>query len=275
MSTPAPGPSLLEVENLVKTYPGQHQRAVNDVSFTVGRGEVLGLVGESGSGKSTTARCVAGLLAPDSGMVRLDGQAVTGARRGALQALRARMQMVFQDPYSSLNPRMTVADLVGEGLLVHDLAPNAAARRAKVIELLELVGLSAEHLGRHPRSFSGGQRQRIAIARALAVSPELLICDEPVSSLDVSMQAQVLNLFRDLREQLHLSMLFITHDLGVVRYLCDRVAVMEHGQLVEIGPQDQVYRAPAHAYTQALLGAVPRPDPRAERVRRQVTTTAT
>ena len=205
----------------------------------------------------------------------VNGQAVTGARRGALQALRARMQMVFQDPYSSLNPRMTVADLVGEGLLVHGLAPNAAARRARVIELLELVGLSAEHLGRHPRSFSGGQRQRIAIARALAVSPELLICDEPVSSLDVSMQAQVLNLFRDLREQLHLSMLFITHDLGVVRYLCDRVAVMEHGQLVEVGQQDQVYRAPAHAYTQALLGAVPRPDPRAERVRRQVTTTAT
>ncbi len=273
MSTPAPGTALLEVENLVKTYPGQHHRAVNDVSFTVRRGEVLGLVGESGSGKSTTARCVAGLLAPDSGMVRLDGQAVTGARRGTLQALRARMQMVFQDPYSSLNPRMTVADLVGEGLLVHGLERNAAARRAKVIELLELVRLSAEHLGRHPRSFSGGQRQRIAIARALAVSPELLICDEPVSSLDVSMQAQVLNLFRDLREQLHLSMLFITHDLGVVRYLCDRVAVMEHGQIVEIGDQDQVYGAPEHAYTKALLSAVPRPDPRAERVRRHATIT--
>jgi ABC-type oligopeptide transport system ATPase subunit len=273
MNTP-PAP-LLEVENLVKTYPGSHPRAVDDVSFTVRRGEVLGLVGESGSGKSTTARCVAGLLAPDSGTVRLGGQAVTGARRGALRALRARMQMVFQDPYSSLNPRMTVADLVGEGLLVHGLKRSAAARRARVTELLELVGLSADQLGRHPRSFSGGQRQRIAIARALAVSPELLICDEPVSSLDVSMQAQVLNLFRDLREQLHLSMLFITHDLGVVRYLCDRVAVMEHGQIVEIGDQDQVYGAPDHAYTQALLAAVPRPDPRAERARRQVTTTAT
>jgi ABC-type oligopeptide transport system ATPase subunit len=271
VSTSAPGTSLLEAENLVKTYPGQHGRAVDDVSFTVRRGEVLGLVGESGSGKSTTARCVAGLLAPDSGTVRLDGQHVTGASRTALRALRARMQMVFQDPYSSLNPRMTVEDLVGEGLLVHGLERGAAVRRVRVTELLELVGLSADHLSRHPRSFSGGQRQRIAIARALAVSPELLICDEPVSSLDVSMQAQVLNLFRDLREQLHLSMLFITHDLGVVRYLCDRVAVMEHGQIVEIGDQDQVYRAPAHNYTQALLGAVPRPDPRAERARRQVT----
>jgi oligopeptide transport system ATP-binding protein len=275
MSTPAPGAALLEVEHLVKTYPGRSTRAVDDVSFTVRRGEVLGLVGESGSGKSTTARCVAGLLTPDSGTVRLDGQAVTGARRSALRTLRGRMQMVFQDPYSSLNPRMTVEDLVGEGLLVHGLEPSPAGRRTRVTELLELVGLSAEHLGRLPRSFSGGQRQRIAIARALAVSPELLICDEPVSSLDVSMQAQVLNLFRDLREQLHLSMLFITHDLGVVRYLCDRVAVMEHGQIVEIGDQDQVYGAPEHAYTKALLSAVPRPDPRAERARRHVTTTAT
>jgi ABC-type oligopeptide transport system ATPase subunit len=259
---------LLQVSDLVKSYPGRRARAVDQVSFTVGRGEVLGLVGESGSGKSTTARCVAGLLRPDSGTVLLGGQDVTGARGRELRALRARMQMVFQDPYSSLNPRMTVEQLVGEGLLVHRLEPSPAARRARVIELLELVGLSAGQLGRHPRSFSGGQRQRIALARALAVSPELLICDEPVSSLDVSMQAQVLNLFRDLREQLHLSMLFIAHDLGVIRYLCDRVAVMQHGRIVEEGNRDQLYREPAHPYTRALLEAVPLPDPEAERVRR-------
>lgn len=259
--------SLLCVEDLVKTYPGQHARAVDQVSFTVRRGEALGLVGESGSGKSTTARCVAGLIRPDSGSVRLDGQEVTRARGAGLRALRARMQMVFQDPYSSLNPRMTVEQLVGEGLIVQRRARTAAARRDRVVELLELVGLSADQLGRHPRSFSGGQRQRIAIARALVVSPELLICDEPVSSLDVSMQAQVLNLFRDLREQLDLSILFIAHDLGVVRYLCDRVAVMQHGQIVEMGDRDQVYQQPAHPYTRALLDAVPRPDPQAERAR--------
>jgi ABC-type oligopeptide transport system ATPase subunit len=263
---------LLHVEDLVKSYPGQQFRAVDQISFTIRRGEVVGLVGESGSGKSTTARCVAGLLRPDSGTVRLDGQDVTRARGRELRALRTRMQMIFQDPYSSLNPRMTIEQLVGEGLIAHRLERSAAARRDRVIELLELVGLSADQLGRHPRSFSGGQRQRIAIARALAVSPELLICDEPVSSLDVSMQAQVLNLFRDLREQLRLSMLFIAHDLGVVRYLCDRVAVMQHGRVVEIGERDQVYAAPAHPYTRALLDAVPLPDPQAERARRHART---
>ena len=175
--------------------------------------------------------------------------------------------MVFQDPYSSLNPRMTVEQLVGEGLVVQRMERNAAARRDRVTELLELVGLSADHLAQHPRSFSGGQRQRIAIARALAVSPELLICDEPVSSLDVSMQAQVLNLFRDLRERLNLSLLFIAHDLAVVRYVCDRVAVMSQGQIVELGDRDQVYQHPQHPYTRSLLDAVPIPDPRLERAR--------
>ena len=259
---------LLSVTDLVKSYPGQHARSVDEVSFTIGRGEVLGLVGESGSGKSTTARCVAALVRPDSGSVLLGGQEVTRARGRELRALRARMQMVFQDPYSSLNPRMTVEALVGEGLIVQRIERSAMARRRRVAELLELVGLSTDHLGRHPRSFSGGQRQRIAIARALAVSPELLICDEPVSSLDVSMQAQVLNLFRDLRERLGLSMLFIAHDLAVVRYICDRVAVMEHGRIVETGHRDQVYAEPVHPYTRALLDAVPLPDPRAERARR-------
>jgi ABC-type oligopeptide transport system ATPase subunit len=261
---------LLQVTNLVKTYPGHAARAVDDVSFTVGSGEALGLVGESGSGKSTTARCVAGLIRPDSGAVLLDGQDVVRARGRDIRALRARMQMVFQNPYSSLNPRMTVEHLVSEGLVVQRMEPSAAARRDRVVELLELVGLSAEHLGRHPRSFSGGQRQRIAIARALAVSPELLICDEPVSSLDVSMQAQVLNLFRDLRERLNLSLLFIAHDLAVVRYVCDRVAVMSQGQVVELGDRNQVYQRPRHPYTRSLLAAAPIPDPRVERARGHV-----
>jgi ABC-type oligopeptide transport system ATPase subunit len=258
---------LLEVTSLVKSYPGHRSRAVDDVSFTVNRGEALGLVGESGSGKSTTARCVAGLIRPDSGSVLLGGQDVTRARGRDIRSLRARMQMVFQDPYSSLNPRMTVEQIVGEGLIVQRMERRAAARRDRVVELLELVGLSADHLGRHPRSFSGGQRQRIAIARALAVSPELLICDEPVSSLDVSMQAQVLNLFRDLRLRLNLSLLFIAHDLAVVRYVCDRVAVMSQGKVVELGDREQVYGHPRHPYTRALLAAVPIPDPRAERAR--------
>lgn len=256
---------LLEVTDLVKTYGGA--RAVDGVSFTVVSGEVLGLVGESGSGKSTTARCVAGLIAPDSGRIRLTDRDVAGADRRTLRALRRDMQMVFQDPYSSLNPRMTVADLVGEGLLIHGIEHDRDRVRTRVIELLELVGLSAEYLHRYPRSFSGGQRQRIAIARSLAVSPRLLICDEPVSSLDVSVQAQVLNLFRDLREQLDLAILFIAHDLAVVNYLCDRIAVMSEGRLVELAAREQLFTDPQHEYTRLLLAAVPIPDPRRERER--------
>lgn len=257
---------ILQVDHVVKTFGGS--RAVDDVSFSVRRGEVLGLVGESGSGKSTTARCITGLLKPDSGSVLVEGYEVVNARANVLRRAQSVMQMVFQDPYSSLNPRMTVEQLVGEGLIVHGIEPKAAARRARVTELLEMVGLAPEQLGRYPRSFSGGQRQRIAIARALAVSPQLLICDEPVSSLDVSVQAQVLNLFRELRERLDLSILFIAHDLGVVHYLCDRVAVMQHGQIVEIGDREQVYGRPAHPYTRSLLEAVPIPDPQLERRRR-------
>ncbi|MCU1658026.1 MAG: peptide transporter ATP-binding protein [Pseudonocardiales bacterium] len=258
---------LLEVDGLVQRYPGTRNAAVDDVSFQIRIGETLGLVGESGCGKSTTARCIAGLTRPTGGTVRLGTRDVLSASRSALKSLRRDMQMVFQDPYSSLNPRMTVADLVGEGLLVHGLRPERRARRDRVVELLDMVGLPASSLERRPRSFSGGQRQRIAIARALAVEPRLLICDEPVSSLDVSVQAQVLNLFKKLRTQLGLSMLFIAHDLAVVRYLCDQVAVMQSGRIVEIGSRDQVYGAPRHHYTRELLAAVPVPDPPVERER--------
>jgi ABC-type oligopeptide transport system ATPase subunit len=261
--------ALLEVEHLVKTFPGQRQRSVDDVSFAIRDGEVLGLVGESGAGKSTTARCVAALVPAESGRVTLLGRSVLDAKGKDLRALRADMQMVFQNPYSSLNPRMNVLQLVGEALVVFRLESSAVRRRDRVVELLELVGLSAAFLDRHPRSLSGGQRQRVAIARALAAGPKLLICDEPVSSLDVSVQAQVLNLFRDLREELDLSILFIGHDLAVVRYLCDRVAVMRHGAIVEIGDLEQIYEHPKHPYTASLLNAVPIPNPAAERERRE------
>lgn len=259
--------TLLDVQGLVHLYPGSRRRAVDDVSFRVLAGEALGLVGESGSGKSTTARCVAGLVKPAAGSVLVAGREVVGARRAVLREIRRDMQMVFQDPYSSLNPRMTVEELVGEGLLVHGLRADRTARRERVVELLDLVGLTADALSRHPRSFSGGQRQRIAIARALAVEPKLLICDEPVSSLDVSVQAQVLNLFKRLRSQLGLAILFIAHDLAVVRYLCDEVAVMNTGRIVEVGSREAVYGNPQHQYTKDLLAAVPVPDPAVERAR--------
>jgi len=260
--------SILRVEHLTKTYPGGRGRAVDDVSFTLAKGEVLGLVGESGSGKSSTARLVVGLSTPDSGRVLVGPVDMTIATGKRLRAARSRVQMVFQDPYSSLNPRMSVEQLVGEGLLVHQIERDKAGRRKRVLELLDLVGLPSTILDRYPRSFSGGQRQRIAIARALAASPQLLVSDEPVSSLDVSVQAQVLNLFRDLREQLDLSILFIAHDLGVVHYLCDRVAVMEAGRVVELADREQLYTAPQHPYTKALLAAVPVPDPQVERAKR-------
>jgi len=252
---------MIEVEGLVKSFHGRP--VVKNVSFTLGRGEVLGLVGESGSGKSTVARCIARLIRPDSGRITLDGRDLLGASRKELRTLRRDLQMVFQDPYSSLNPRMTAGELIEEGMLVHGLERDAKARRDKAAALLETVGLPASALDRYPRSFSGGQRQRIAIARALAVEPKVLICDEVVSSLDVSVQAQVLNLFRDLQEELGLSILFIAHDLAVVHYLCDRVAVLDQGALVEIGDREQIYRSPRHPYTRALLDAVPIPDPSA------------
>ena len=257
--------SLLEVENLVKSFPTGYRRPpltiLKGVSFTVERGEIFGLVDESGSGKSTTARCIARLLPATSGRITLDGRDVLAASGRALRSLRRDMQMVFQDPYSSLNPRMTVAETVSEPLLVHGVVTDRAALRARARELLQMVGLNEEHLDRYPRTFSGGQRQRIAIARAIALEPKLLICDEPVSSLDVSVQAQVLNLFQDLRERLGLTILFIAHDLAVVRHLCDRVAVMRSGEIVEIADSDRLYEHPTHEYTRSLLAAVPIPDP--------------
>ena len=261
---------LLQVKGLTHHFAsrGGPTVAVEDVAFEVRAGEAVGLVGESGSGKSTTARCVLRLIEPTAGSVVFDETDVLAASPRRLRELRREMQIVFQDPYASLNPRMTVEALVGEGLVVHGLAGGRGARRRRVLELLELVGLDAGHLERHPRDFSGGQRQRIAIARALAVEPRLLICDEPVSSLDVSVQAQVLNLLRGLQEQLGLSILFIAHDLAVVRFLCDEIVVMRDGRVVEAGPAHRVLREPHDPYSRALLLATPVPDPAIETRRR-------
>jgi ABC-type oligopeptide transport system ATPase subunit len=263
---------LLEVRGLTKEFGsrrGDALRAVDDVSFAVGAGETFGLVGESGSGKSTTARCIVRLVEPTAGTVRLLGRDVLAASHGELLRLRRDMQIVFQDPYASLNPRMSVEALVTEGMLVHGLADSRGERRTRAVELLELVGLGEEHLRRHPRSFSGGQRQRISIARALAVEPKLLVCDEPVSAVDVSVQAQILNLFKDLQERLGLTLLFIAHDLAVVRHLCDRIAVMSKGRIVETGTREEIYGAPKHPYTRDLLLAAPVPDPERELERRR------
>jgi ABC-type oligopeptide transport system ATPase subunit len=232
-------------------------RAVDGVSFDVMAGETLGLVGETGCGKSTTARLIVRLLAPSSGEVRFDGRDVSGLRGAGLKALRREMQMVFQDPYSSLNPRKTVGAIVAEPFAIHGLHRDRAARMRRVQELLEMVGMSPEHHNRYPHEFSGGQRQRIGIARALALQPRLLIADEPVSALDVSVQAQVLNLLRDLQGRLGLTLLFISHDLSVIRYMCDRIAVMREGRIVELAANEQLYGSPRHPYTRQLLESVP------------------
>jgi oligopeptide/dipeptide ABC transporter ATP-binding protein len=266
---------LLVVKDLKKYFPvkrglwfGERDdvRAVDGVSFAIGRGETLGLVGESGCGKSTTARLVLRLLEPTAGEVYFGKTPVFKANRKEMHQLRRKMQIVFQDPYSSLDPRMSVKDIVGEGLVIHRLA-RGQEKTERVAELLEMVGLGREHLGRYPHEFSGGQRQRIGIARALAVGPELLIADEPVSALDVSIQAQVINLFEDLQEQLGLTYLFIAHDLRVVKHISDRVAVMYLGQIVELAESDELYRNPLHPYTQALLSAIPVIDPKTKRQR--------
>ena len=266
---------LLEVRDLVKYYRSEGLfaartapvRAVDGVSFSVARGETLALVGESGCGKSSVGRTVLRLQEPTSGNVSFDGTDVFALPREPLRALRRRMQIVFQDPYSSLNPRMTVGDAVAEGIEIHRLARTRRERAERVAALLEEVGLDASYARRYPHEFSGGQRQRIGIARALAVEPEFIVCDEPVSALDVSVQAQVLNLLKDLQQRRGLSYLFIAHDLAVVRQIADRVAVMYLGRIVEIGPSEALLSDPRHPYTQALLSAVPEPDPDAQRSR--------
>jgi len=260
---------LLTVTDLTKHFPIRtgffsrtvgHVRAVDGVSFSVQRGETLGLVGESGCGKTTTGRCILRLIEPTSGSVCFDGQEVIGLPRRDLRTLRRRMQIVFQDPYSSLNPRKTVRSMLAEVLTVHGLA-SGSELQDRVNALLRQVGLSSSQAGRYPHEFSGGQRQRLGIARALAVSPELIVADEPVSALDVSIQAQIVNLLRDLQRDLHLTYVFIAHDLSVVEHISDRVAVMYLGKLVELAPSSELYREPRHPYSVSLLSAIPVPDP--------------
>jgi oligopeptide transport system ATP-binding protein len=265
---------LLEVRHLSKEFSRKQGlfgrktvvRAVDDVSFSIEKGETFGLVGESGSGKTTTGRCILRLIEPTSGEVLFDGRNVLALSRGDLRRARRDMQIVFQDPYSSLNPRMRVADIVEEPLIIHKLG-SKADRRARVKELFGLVGLNPDHLARYPHEFSGGQRQRVGLARALALNPSLIIADEPVSALDVSVQAQVVNLLMDLQERLKLTYLFIAHDLRLVEHICSRVAVMYLGKIVEMGDTAKLFAAPQHPYTRALLSAIPVPDPDAPRVR--------
>ena len=266
--------ALLEVRHLVKEFTrskgllGKEPpvRAVDDVSFEIERGETFGLVGESGSGKTTTGRCILRLIEPTSGQVTFGGRDVLSLSRGDLRQTRRQMQIVFQDPYSSLNPRMRVSDIVEEPLIVHRLG-SKAERRERVRELFALVGLDAGHLARYPHEFSGGQRQRIGLARALALNPSLVIADEPVSALDVSVQAQVVNLLMDLQQRLKLTYLLIAHDLRLVEHICSRVAVMYLGRIVEIGETPKLFASPQHPYTKALLSAIPVPDPDAPRRR--------
>ncbi|MDT0528948.1 ATP-binding cassette domain-containing protein [Micromonospora sp. DSM 115977] len=273
----APEHALLRVRDLAVDFkvPARGKlrparlRAVSGVDLDVRRGEIIGVVGESGCGKSTTGRAILQLLKPTSGTVTFDGTELTTLSRGRMRAMRRRMQMIFQDPYASLNPRMTIGELIEEPLLVHaDL--SAAGRRAKAVDTMQLVGLSEQWHSRYPHEFSGGQRQRVGIARALVSNPDFIVADEPVSALDVSVQAQIVNLLEQLQEDLGLTMMFIAHDLAVVRHLCDRIAVMYLGTVVEVGECEDMYRRPQHPYTKALLSAVPIPDPLVETERQRV-----
>ncbi len=268
------GPPLLEVKDLRMYFPviegivARRQigevKAVDGIDFTVGRGETLGLVGESGCGKTTTGRCILRLERPTAGEIRFDGTDVARLGRRQLLALRRRIQVIFQDPYSSLNPRMKVGEIITEPIKVHRIERNAARRAARMRELLSVCGLDPNFADRYPHEMSGGQRQRVGIARALALEPEFIVCDEAVSALDVSIQAQIVNLLEDLRERFGLTYLFIAHDLSVVRHLCHRVAVMYLGRIVELAECDELFDHPLHPYTQALLSAVPVPDPTVE-----------
>jgi oligopeptide transport system ATP-binding protein len=272
--------TLVRVRDMKKHFPitrgivAQREvgrvQAVDGITFDIARGETLGLVGESGCGKTTAGRTLLGLYPITSGTVAIDGMDVHAAKGKDLMAIRRSAQMIFQDPYASLNPRWTVSAIVGEPLRVHGLLDSDKARRERVQELLALVGLNARYINRFPHEFSGGQRQRIGIARALASDPAFIVCDEPISALDVSIQAQVVNLLEDLQDRLNLTYLFIAHDLAMVRHICDRVAVMYLGVIVELADRDELYEGPLHPYTKALLSAVPAPDPIAERKRQRI-----
>ncbi|MGB3028193.1 ATP-binding cassette domain-containing protein [Paradevosia shaoguanensis] len=263
---------LLTIDRICKSYaafPNPPARVLHEVSFGVNHGEALGLVGESGSGKSTIAKCLLALTRPEEGSITYDGIDVVNARGEDLRRFRREVQMVFQDPYGSLNPRMTAEDLIGEGLLVHGIARNSVERRSRVAEMMEMVGLNPDDMDRYPRSFSGGQRQRIAIARALVIRPRILVCDEPVAALDVSVQAQVINLLQDMQRKLNLAIIFVAHDLAVVRHLCENIVVLHKGKVVERGTREQIFGNPQNPYTQSLLAAVPVPDPALGRARRE------
>jgi peptide/nickel transport system ATP-binding protein len=277
--TAGAGAPLLEISGLAKHFPiatGVMQRtsgwikAVDGVDLVVGRGETFGLVGESGCGKSTLGRLIVRLLEPTAGSIRFQGQEMAHLDDAALFTFRQSVQIVFQDPYSALNPRMRVGDFVAEPFIVHGLLPRADERQSRVEKLFQQVGLDPASMRRFPHEFSGGQRQRINIARALALQPRFIVADEPITALDVSIQAQIVNLLQDLQEQLGLTYLFIAHDLSMVRYLCQHVAVMLRGRIVETGPAESVFGAPRHPYTQALLSALPIPDPVRERLRQRI-----
>ena len=270
----APGETLVEVRDLIMHFPITegifvHKtvaavKAVDGISFDIRRGETLGLVGESGCGKTTTGRCILQLEKPTAGSIRFGGVELTGLDQHTLSAYRQKIQVIFQDPYSSLNPRMKIGDIIGEPMMVHGIEPELGRRQARTRDLLSMCGLNPKFADRYPHEMSGGQRQRVGIARALALNPEFIICDEAVSALDVSIQAQVINLLEDLRDEFDLTYLFIAHDLSVVRHLCHRVAVMYLGKMVELAECDELYDNPLHPYTQALLEAVPIPDPEIE-----------